>query len=500
MLEYDLDRCDDRGLNFLIGMIVAHKFASILTDLDHRWRFRMGLSPESESCEYSIPLCIGSIPALFWQLLTGSPSWYPFALKSIRFPSSPRPACFWGRPRTRAASRRGAPEAAIYAGLKRWLEENLLRLIREGTFGWISEGSFLVFAATSDHTKSMAFCHIIALSNTSVFFQLRGADSSDDQRDEFEDLLKAGSDHGRCRGDGFLRTLWASYRAGCFPVTVPGFTRTTATFEELSDLDPALRAFWMFAAYCRVVSNAGTANIIDRTPAYAGRPADWTPACDAIYGAYFATRDLDDFDMVCRSVSMALENFRIHQVHEWFENSDLVENHPHIMRAFRLGCLLIWRCKIGHTPSPYDTAECQRFIDETVEGDAEAIPIAEAERKAVELEGSRSFFSLARPAPGKPEVVWLGRGDMQWSVFKFQRETMREFWAQECVFGMFFGEEDFLGHEVPHIGGDLSYHAVPTSDTPLGTPIYVSEIASSSHSVLDAIPTYIGTLFKGRST
>jgi hypothetical protein len=280
LLEYDFNWCEDRGLKFLIGMCVAHKFASILTDLDHRWRFKMGLLSRGWSSDACVPLCIGSLPALFWQLLTGSPSWYPFYLKGIRFPSSPRPACFWGRPRRRAVSRRGSPQAPAYAALKRWLEKNLMRLIRECAFGWISEGSFLVFADRYEDVDYLAFCHIIAISNTSVFFQLRGADDGDYRMGEFGRLLDYDDDRGNCSAACFLLSLRSAYRAcGAMPIRVPVFTSTMTPFTELLDLDAETRTFWMFAAYCRVVSMAGTPNVPDAPLDCDRRPAAFTPEC-----------------------------------------------------------------------------------------------------------------------------------------------------------------------------------------------------------------------------
>jgi hypothetical protein len=188
---------------------------------------------------------------------------------------------------------------------------------------------------------------------------------------------------------------------------------------------------------------------------------------------------------------MAVENFTAHRFQIWFENTNGEILHPHIMRAFRLGCVLIWYCKEGQTPAPSETAECRQFVDETDEWKAEAVPLGHVKKTTGNLRESRSFFSLGSPVNGKATVVWSEPREMEWSVFKCQRETMREIWTQECVCWMFLGVNFYMSIVWPALEGDLSHCAFPTSDTLLGTPIYVSEIAKSSHSVLEQIPIYL---------
>jgi hypothetical protein len=284
----------------------------------------------------------------------------------------------------------------------------------------------------------------------------------------------------------------------------------------------------MFAAYCRVVSLAGPANIPDSGSAGAAPSFECTKGQVRIYRAYFpppgyepppdvenpppdgkdpppddekppldgkdpppddkepAPDNEEDYKLVRRLVAMALGNSATDD--DFF--------HPLIVRAFRLGCLLIRACKQDEMPLPYhQTARCQKRVDETDEKD----PVDLTQNDTAEFSWSGHFFTLGRTARGDAEVAWPEPDSMEWSVFKFQRETMRELWTQECMFEVFCGLEDYIRHDsrsvcdrMAHLNGDLSLLAVPASDTLLATPVYVSEITKSSHTILDQLPKHFG--------
>jgi hypothetical protein len=480
-MELDFGWTDDRSLNLLLGLALAKKLVSVAGILEMRWR--MGFNSFMEMTPYFWPLIVTfpPLPFAFWSLLTGSPFHALWGETIFLSPSSPRPNAFWDSPASTARTNVEMPLEASYCSLKKWLDDNLFRLIRTCSLGAVTENSFLVLQDNS----LIAICHIIAISTTSVSFQLRCAKW---QRKRIED----------CHLFDKPQELMRSSFRPCgphlqFSPDPDGESDTPMEYQRLlGRLSEEEKTYWMGAGCCQILHRDGG----ECLSCYAGGWMDDTVK-DLAWGLKYMFSEFDtmeQFERLVRFLQEAMEGLEPDKVYGMLCLSDPDPPKSTATFAFRFGLLMMFLAASGKTPEMGDIHAIRKFMDnqeqEYVIGPDTSFDV----RNALERR-DHCVLSLVVDARHCLLVNHFVPERMEWKVFRFQKDVIRTLWASASRAGIFSEVEDAKPEKIESSEFELRRLVVQTSDVPGAAPAYASEVSSSYGSDVP-IPFLSGFLSK----
>lgn len=177
------------SLILLISMALARKLFSVVRMLEYYKKdTTVGRGRRSMTIFRALTLAgtgnmlttdrMMSFPALVWSLITGAPM-TSFSIKSfVRFPSCPRPNCFWHMLKksrsyfdfVHAVGLERPLETCVYSGAFLQLVEDLGALVRSGMLGIVDSNDVFLFRCG----QWSFFVHVISSEPHGVSFQIRG--------------------------------------------------------------------------------------------------------------------------------------------------------------------------------------------------------------------------------------------------------------------------------------------------------------------------------------